>query len=355
MKSSMVIALSAVFAVVSLVGCGEKQEEAEPVVRPVKTVVVGEAFMGTRSFPGRIEASKRVEMSFRVSGSLVELPIDRGQDVKKGQMLARVDPRDYQIALNEAKAAFSKADADFKRYQSLYEKEAVSISDLDLHRAQRDVARARLDDAEVNLDYTYLRAPFAGVIGDRYVENFEEVAAKQVICSLHDLTGLDIIVDVPEQLIAGVRRSAETDAEVVAIFEAARDREFAVEFSEVAAQADPSTQTYEVRFTMPQPEGLNILPGMTAEIVARGSRDQEDTGEYIVPAGAVFASEGGETQYVWLVDPAEMTVHRREVAIGQVTGTGSVEILDGLVAGDRIVVAGVSHLSEGRKIRLMDE
>ena len=67
------------------------------------------------------------------------------------------------------------------------------------------------------------------------------------------------------------------------------------------------------------------------------------------------ASEGGETQYVWVVDPGEMTVHRREVGIGQVTGTGSLEILNGLEAGDRVVVAGVSHLSEGRKIRLMDE
>jgi len=225
----MVFALSAVLVVAFLAGCGEKQEEAEPVVRPVKTTVVGEGFMGTRSFPGRIEASEQVDLSFRVSGPLVELPIDRGQDVKKGQLLARVDPRDFQIALNEAQATFTKADSDFKRYQSLYEKEAVSISDLDLYRSQRDVAKARLDDAKANLDYTYLRAPFAGVIGDRYVDNFQEVAAKQVICTVHDLTGLDIVVDVPEQLMAGVRLSAETHAEVVAIFEAARGEEFAVE------------------------------------------------------------------------------------------------------------------------------
>jgi RND family efflux transporter MFP subunit len=351
----MVLALSAVLVAAFLTGCGDKREEAEIAVRPLKTFVVGEGFMGTRSFPGRVEASEQVDLSFRVSGPLVELPIDRGQDVKKGQLLARIDPRDFQIALDEARAAFTKADSDFKRYQSLYEKEAVSISDLDLHRAQRDVAKARLDDAKANLDYTYLRAPFAGVIGDRYVENFQEVAAKQVICTVHDLSGLDIVVDVPEQLIAGVRRSADVQAEVVAIFEAARDREFAVEFKEVSAQADPSTQTYAVRLKMPKPEGINILPGMTAEVVSRGSRTQEDTGRYTVPAVAVFAGEDGETQYVWVIDPSEMTVSRREVAVGQVTGTASVEILDGLAAGDRIAIAGVSHLSEGRKIRLMEE
>ena len=107
----MVFALSAVFAVAFLAGCGEKQEEAEPVVRPVKTVVVGEAFMGTRSFPGRIEASERVEMSFRVSGPLVELPIDRGQDVKKGQLLARIDPRDFETRIAGIESRIGEAQA----------------------------------------------------------------------------------------------------------------------------------------------------------------------------------------------------------------------------------------------------
>jgi len=337
-------------------GCGEKAQEETAVVRPVKSMVVGNVLSGSRSFPGRVEASERADLSFRVSGPLIELPIERGQRVEKGQLLARIDPRDYRIALDEAKAAFAKAEADYQRYQNLYEKDAVSISELELYRAKRDVAKAKLEDAEANLDYTYLRAPFAGIVGDRYVENFEDVRAQQVICSLHDISSLDIVVDVPEHLIAGVDDLDEAALEVSARFEAAPDREFPLSFKEMAAQADPATQTYQLRLTMPQPEGISILPGMTAEVIARGTRPAAGhAGVFAVPASAVFPDAEGDAQAVWVIDPDDMTVHRREVTLGAVTGTGSVEVLSGLRAGERIVVAGVSHLREGLKVRLMEE
>lgn len=337
-------------------GCGDKAEERPQAVRPVKSMVVGDVLSGTRSFPGRVEASERVDLSFRVSGPLVELPIERGQEVRRGELLARIDPRDYRIALDEARAAFTKAEADYLRYQNLYEKDAVSVSELDLHRAQRDVAKARLDDAEANLDYTYLRAPFTGVIGNRYVDNFEEVQVNQIVCSVHDINLLDIIVDVPEHLIANAGDVLNADLDVIARFEADPGREFPLQFREVAAQADPATQTYELRLTMPQPEGLLVLPGMTAEVISRGARAaSSETREFTVPASAVFPSADGNAQAVWVIDAREMTVHRREVKLGAVTGSGSVEVLEGLRAGERIVTAGVSHLREGTKVRLMEE
>ena len=337
-------------------GCGDGAEEEAPAVRPVKSMVVGDVLSGTRSFPGKVEASERVDLSFRVSGPLIELPVERGQEVARGQLLARIDPRDYRIALDEAEAAYTKAEADYQRYQSLYEKDAVSISELDFHRAQRDVAKARMDNAEADLDYTYLRAPFAGLIGNRYVENFEEVQVNQVICSVHDVNHLDIVVDVPEHLIAHAGDVLNADLDVIARFEADPGREFALRFKEVAAQADPATQTYELRLTMPQPEGLTVLPGMTAEVVSRGSRTVSgETRIFTVPASAVFPSVDGEAQAVWVLDQGAMTVHRREVEIGAVTGSGSIEVLGGLGPGERIVVAGVSHLREGMKVRLMEE
>ncbi len=357
MKITSIVALFALgFAslAIFLGGCGGEQEDSAPVVRPVKTVVVGEGFMGRRSLPGRVEAAKRVDLSFRVSGTLIQLDIDRGKQVRKGQLLAKVDPRDFEIALDEARAAFAKAESDFKRYQNLYEKEAVSISDLDLYRSQRDIAKARLDNAEANLDYTNMRAPFAGVIAFRYVENFEDVVAGQVICSLHDLTELEIVVDVPEQMIANVKQLNEAEVEVVATLDVAGEREFPVVLREVAARADPTTQTYEVRFAMPNPEDFNILSGMTAEIIARGSRAQAGGDEFLVPVSAVFADGSGSAQYVWVVGNG-MKVERREVAVTEITGAGSIGITGGLRAGERIVVAGVSHLEEGREVRLLEE
>jgi len=180
----LALALAAVFGW----GCGQEVEQSAPsVVRPVKTMVIGGSLAGRLSFPGRVQGARRVELSFRVRGRLAELPILEGQNVNEGDLIGRLDPTDYQIAVQEAQATYIRAAADFERYQRLYEKDAVPLSDLDRFRAQRDVAKARLDQAQTNLRYTSLRAPFGGRLGEKYVENFEDVRANQPIVSLHDI------------------------------------------------------------------------------------------------------------------------------------------------------------------------
>jgi len=336
-----------------LAGCGEKkQEEQPPAVRPIKTVVVGGDAVGTRTLPARVEAGQRAILSFRVAGPLVELPIEKGQNVRKDQLVARIDPRDYQIALEEAKANFTKADADFKRYQSLYERNAVSIAELDQRRSQRDVANARLEDAEAALSDTRLLAPFAGTITERFVENHQTVSAQQQIAGLQNFTTLDIVVDLPEHMIARLKRG-DAGANVFARFEAAPGREFPLTFREVAAQADPATQTYEVRMSMPSPGDINILTGMSAEVVARLAASTATENRLVVPSVAVFAGEGDGKRYVWVVGE-DLAVHRREVQVGEVTGAGSLELTGGVEAGERIAVAAVSQLREGMKVRLLD-
>ncbi len=340
-------------AVLNIVGCREeKAEEAVPVVRPVKTIVVGDVAGSRLSFPGTVQGAQRVNLSFRVSGQLIELPINEGQAVSKRQFLARIDPRDYNISLEEAKASYEKADADFKRYQRLYERDAVPISDLDFYRSNRDVNKARLDRAQADLDDTVLAAPFSGNVGERYVENFEEIRAQQQILSLHDVSKIEIVVDVPEYLIATVKNKQA--AKLVARFDTISDQEYPVEFLEASAEADPRTQTYRVTVIMPQPKGIRLLPGMTSEVRMSGPLvgvSQED--QYVIPAGAVFSGDDG-TPYVWIVDPEEMTVHKTEVAVGVVTGEGNIRISHGITPGDRIVTVGVARLQEGIKIRFME-
>ncbi len=344
--ATLVIALS---AMVFAGGCGEKaQEEAAPVVRPVKTMKIGGVMAGRLTFPGRVQASQRVNLSFRVSGPLVEFPVNEGQEIETGQLLARIDPRDYRIALDEARAAYEKAESDYQRYQRLYEREAVPLSDLDFYLAQRDVAKARLDNAKVNLSDTYLKAPFSGRVGEKYVENYEEVTSLQNILSLHDITHIEIVIDVPEYIMASVK--AQREVRLIAVFESAAGQEYPLEFLESSAQADRQTQTYRVTLTMPQPEELRILPGMTAQVKVFGlvAGVDEASSDFIVPAQAVFAGDDG-TQHVWIVNE-DMTVHRREVKVGRVTGEGDIRIHSGLSAGEMIATSGVTQLHEGMKV-----
>ncbi len=338
-------------------GCGDKEvEKSAPVVRPVKTMIVGEGVSGARSLPGTVQAANRVEMSFRVGGPLIDFPVKEGEKVKKGQLLARIDPRDYQIGVDKAKAEFAKADADYKRYQQLYEKEAVALADLELRQAQRDVAKAYLDDAKANLADTYLRAPFKGEIGETYFESGEDIKAKEPVLGLHGTDGVEIVINVPEVYKARFDPQNVKDLKITAKFSFLPDREFDLVLSEFSAAADPTTQTYKATLSMQQPEGVNIQPGMTAEVqVYALQSDQAQTkSEYVVPVVAVFAGDD-DSQFVWVVDQTDMIVHRNKVTVGAVTGTSDITILNGLSAGDRIVIAGVTTLRDSMKVSYLED
>jgi RND family efflux transporter MFP subunit len=312
-------------------------------------VIGGQADL-ERSLPGRVEATRQVDLSFRVGGPLIELRAREGEDVAKGQLLARIDPRDYEIRLNSARADHEKAEADYRRLSALYEKDAVSKAQLDQAKATRDVAAAAMDDAEANLADTRLLAPFASRVGETFVENFQDVQPKEGILSLVDVGAVDIKLDVPEGIVARFRGNL---GRLTARFDAAPGKEFELEVKEIAAQADPATQTFRVTLNMPQPDDLNLLPGMTASVVHFRPGTGE-AGRITIPAIAVFADESGSS-HVWALDPDDNTVHRRKVSTGELSGSSEIEIDDGLQPGDTIAVSAISQLHDGMQIRPVQE
>ena len=334
-----------------ITGCGGGEvEEQAPVARPVKTVVVGGGGEVERSLPGRVHASNQVDLSFRVGGPLIEFPAREGATVAKDELLARIDPRDYEIKLNMAMATREKSEADYQRMTALYEKDAVSKAQLDQAKAARDVARAAVDDAEAQLADTELRAPFAARVGETFVENFQDVRPKESILSLVDVDAVEIEVDVPETRVARFRGEP---GRIAARFDSAPGREFELTVKEVAAQADPVTQTFRATLTMPQPEGINLLPGMTATVIGFRS-DGADGDVVVIPAIAVFADETGAS-HVWVVDAEANSVHRRPIRTGGLRGSDRIEVVEGLRPGEVIAVSAVTQLREGMAIRPIDE
>ena len=333
------------------IGCGEKpQRETPEVVRPVKTLVVGSGLTGGLNFPGTVRGSERGELSFQVSGPLVELPVDEGDRVSRGTLLARIDPTDYNLAIAEAQATYDQSVSDYRRYQRLYEKEAVPLADVELKRAIRDVSAAKLEQARNNLGYTYLRAPFSGRIGRKYIENFEDVRAKEPVLTLHRIDTVEVTIDVPESLVTRFRGDP-TQALAFATFETHPDLALPLTLKEISAEADAATQTYQAAFTMKQPDELNVFPGMSTQVTLR-RRDAEDlaVSEFTVPAHAVFQNDGG-AMTVWVVDPASNTVHARAVEVGPVTGATELVVRSGLEDGDMIAATAVQQLREGMEIR----
>jgi len=410
------MALIAVCTVL-LTACGkeEKKPETKEVVRPVKLMTVSSAQDEfRRSFAGRVRAAKRVDLAFQVSGPLVELPAEEGRAVKKGDVVARIDPRDFEAKvknaegrlanaqaqlkamrqarpedirrleanLKKAEAAAKLGKAEYERIQSIKRADPGAVSQGMLDRAVEKKERAdaglltaredlrigklgarpediqakeaeikslaaELEAAKHQLSYTYLRAPFDGVISRRYVENFQEVRAKDPIVGLDDISSVEILIDVPELVMATIREGRGGRA--VAEFAAAPGKQYPLKLKEFATRADPKTQTYQLVLQMPQPGDIRVLPGMTATVTGTTGAREASQAAPVVPAAAVTADASGNPR-VWVVDKATMKVHARAVKTGNLAGTESIEIVEGLEPGETIAVSGVSRLREGMQV-----
>jgi RND family efflux transporter MFP subunit len=325
-------------------------------VRPVKTVTIEAPEIGfIRTLPGRIGAVRRAELSFRVPGKVAELPFVEGQEVDQGAVIARLDPADYRIAFNDRKATYDRAKADYDRGQQLVEQGTISRRDFDALLASFKSAEAALQAAEKDLEYTNLTAPFPGVIARRYVDNFEEVQAREPVLVLNDISRLEVKVDIPEVMMQRVRRiePGGPRPRLYATFDNEPGRHFRLEFKEIATRADPKTQTFEVTMTMEPPEGLTVLSGMTTSVIVDTrnlkSAAVADT-TYLVPASAVTGNLD-LAPVVWIVDKG-MTVQPRPVSVDEMVGD-QIRVKEGLEPGDRVVVAGAAYLAPGMVVRLM--
>ena len=338
------------FLIFSICGCRKKEEvvEVKEVVRPVKLFTVeAQTSKKELKYPGRVRASRRVDLAFRVPGPLIELPVNEGQSMKKGELIARILPRDFETEVAKARASELDARQQFQRYRDLYVKKQVSKADFDKYKSQADIALARLQDAENRLSDTYLRAPFEGVVAQRYVENFEDVLAKEPIVSFQDISEVEVLVDVPENIMSSLKEGGKSSA--VAEFTVAPGKQYPLSLREFSTQADPRTQTYRVTLLMKQPDDITVLPGMTANVVG-STKAVEEVTSIIIPAMAVFADEAGKSN-VWVVNRDSMSVNKRQITPGPLSGASNIMIAAGLEPDETIAVTGVTQLRENMKIR----
>lgn len=329
------------------------------VARPAKIFTVeGPDALLIRSFPGEVRASDVADLAFRVGGELIEFPAGRGIEVRQGDLLARLDPSDYRAALNQARAEYDLSVAQFKRSAELIGRQLISQADYDQRLAIMKVAESNLERAQNNLDYTQLFAPFDGVVARRLAENFESVSPGQVVLIIQTIKMIDVLVDVPESIIARVERTqSNRDPQPVQVrFGSDTDRTFTAHYKEHETEADVATLTYKVTFSLPVPDDLNVLPGMSATVTADLSRlfKEEAAHMTLVPIEAVFSAEeeplDSEFKQVWVVDPESMRASRRDVVVGQLTGS-KIVIRDGLEEGEMIITAGVNAVTEGMWVR----
>jgi len=396
-------------------GCSQQKTPDSAVIRPVKTmVVVAGDELRMRSFPGRVEAAKKVELAFQVSGLLIELPVREGQNVAHGALIAQLRQDEFRARLTAlqgqldqaraaltalqsgerpeerlrreaqvraAEATLNNARTEFNRFAQVAKTNPNAIAQVDYDRAQTayrlaqeeyqaaaqmlekgTIARAeeieaqeaeirglegRVVEAKIQLDDCTLRAPYDGVISQRFVELKQNVRAKQPIVKFQDVDEIDVAIDVPETFMSAELRSADI-VEMSAEFSGAPGIQFPVQIREIAQTADPTTQTFQLRVGMQAPKDVRLLPGMTSTVTLNYRRASILGDRILVPISAVMRDAEGN-QIAWVVG-SDGAVSHRSVKIGEATA-GQIEILEGLEPGDRIAVAGVTFLRDGMKVR----
>jgi RND family efflux transporter MFP subunit len=349
------------FIMLFLTACKEPVAPVvEEVSRPAKLHTVSTTGGDQlRSFPGEVHATDQAELAFRVSGELIEFPATRGKRVEKGELLARLDPADFKAALDQEQAQYDLSKAQFDRVAELVERQLVSQSEYDQRNALMKVHKSNLDRARNNLDYTSIYAPFDGVVARVMSENYESVATGQVIMILQTGKMIDVTINVPESIVARIeRRTAQSNPRPVRVrFDTTGNETYEAIYKEHEEQADPATLTYKVTVSLPVPEGVNILPGMSATVLANlGNLLDEGDESVYVPIEAVFSAEeeplDAEYKYVWVVDPDSMRTARRAVRAGQFSGA-NISVLEGLDKGELIIAAGVNAVQEGMLVHPM--
>ena len=350
--------LASILLPLLLTACTEEAQLPPPESRPVKTMLVGGITSGNfRQFPGVVDAIQKADLSFRVHGKINEVLVKEGAMVEKDQLLAKLDPTDYQIVLNDRKASYATASANFERAKQLVAKDAISKVDHDKIRAEYHTARANLDAAEQDLEYTSLKATFPGYVAKRHVENFEEVRRKQTVFTLQDISELEIKIDLPETIMIQLRRAIDPGKvtkpkrEMYAVFDQIKNVKFPLTLKEISTTADPNTRTFQVTLKMDHPEDYNVLPGMTATVFAEVlASESGDRVSVLLPLSAVI-SDPDKNPTVWIVDETTMTVSSKPVKAGSMTSNRIT--VSGLEPGERVVIAGAAFMREGMKVTLL--
>jgi multidrug efflux system membrane fusion protein len=342
-------------------GCSPEDRQSEQVSRPVKVVRIGEeAGAGVMSFAGEVRARYETTLAFRVSGKMIDRPVEVGDRVHKGQRVARLDSTDYRLGTDALNAQLTSAQAerdfardDLTRYRELLNQRVISPAEFDRHDTAYTTARervvtleAQLSQATNQLQYTDLLADRDGVVTALEVETGQVVAAGQPVIKLARLDEKEIHIDIPEQRVAGI----ELHQNVSVTLWADGNRRITARIREIAAAADPASRTYRVKATLLERRDEARL-GKTATVWIPVTTSPR----LAVPLSAVFTpqNEPGRPR-VWLVDEQASTVRSVPVQLGEALD-GERIVVAGVVSGQLVVSAGVQRLAEGQAVRLPEQ
>ena len=342
-------------AALGLAGCSQEKAEVKEIIRPVKVVEIAQVHDSRMlSYSGSVRARTESALAFRVNGKITERLVDIGQHVAPGDVLARIDPTDYDLSVKSAQAALDAAERQVettelarKRAEQLFAKNFSPKSQLeqatltyDQAVATRDSARSSLDQAKNQVGYTDLKADRDGIVTAVNADVGQVVGSGTPVVTVAVDGEKEVLIAVPEMEIAEFKPGKSVKAGFWSDSTLALDGKV----REVAGSADPQSRTFAVRVSLPNDP--RVLLGMTANIEASAANEKQLVS---IPLSAL--AEKDSQSIVWTVDRGADTVHARPVTVAKFAADG-VRVAEGLKPGDIVVAAGTQFMTENLRVKL---
>ena len=350
MKKIYLFAISVMLLATS---CGHKKEGDVTLIRPVKTATASSQSVIRKDFSGIVEAVEYVKLAFRVSGQVINLPVVEGQRVKKGQLIAAIDPRDISLQYAADKAAYETAAAQVERNKRLLGRQAISVQEYEISVANYQKAKSAYELSSNNMRDTKLTAPFDGYIEKRLVENYQRVNSGEGIVQLVNTQKLRIKFTVPDDYLYLLRAK---DVTFKVVFDTYPDTVFNAKLEEYLDISTAGTGI-PVTITIEDPAFnrslYDVKPGFTCKI-----KLASDVAPFLeeklvnIPLSAIFGESENQKTYVWVVK--DNKVSKREVTVYSPTGEANALISTGVQPGETIVIAGVHQLVDGQTVKVIN-
>ena len=350
MKKIYLFAISVMLLATS---CGHKKEGDVTLIRPVKTATASSQSVIRKDFSGIVEAVEYVKLAFRVSGQVINLPVVEGQRVKKGQLIAAIDPRDISLQYAADKAAYETAAAQVERNKRLLGRQAISVQEYEISVANYQKAKSAYELSSNNMRDTKLTAPFDGSIEKRLVENYQRVNSGEGIVQLVNTQKLRIKFTVPDDYLYLLRAKDVTFKVVFDTYPGTTFNAKLEEYLDISTAGTGIPVTITIEDPAFNRSLYDVKPGFTCKI-----KLASDVAPFLeeklvnIPLSAIFGESENQKTYVWVVK--DNKVSKREVTVYSPTGEANALISTGVQPGETIVIAGVHQLVDGQTVKVIN-
>ncbi len=322
--------------------------------RPVKLTEALSLNTIEKSFSGIVVPDQFSDLAFKMSGPLISMNVEEGQKVQAGQVVAEIDPQDFKWDYEAKKSSYQTAEAQLQRAERLLAKQAISVQEYETIQASYSNAKAAFEYAQSQLEQTKLRAPFNGFIQKKYVENYQKVQAGQGIVNLINPLKLQVQFTMPESNIPYFTFPYT----FYVTFDNYKEIRFKAKIKEYV-EASPDGSGVPVFLTIDDPrfdlKKYKITVGFSCQVTLLVDHANYPKGAVYIPLSAVVASEVSDTCYVYVYQAGDQTVERRPIRIGELIGKEDVVVVESLQAGERVVSAGATRLTNGQLVKVLTD